>query len=98
MSKQRVIKDLATWKGIYVSWRNVCERAEPGFKYWAQRYLNTAKRVVENIEAKKGIKKVLILIALVLALLLGGCQTFKGATGDGAWMLQKLSDNVVTEK
>jgi len=33
-----------------------------------------------------------------LMLIIAGCQTFKGATGDSAWMLQKLSDNVQTEK
>ena len=40
-----------------------------------------------------------ISIAVVLAIvLLSGCQTFKGATGDLAWGLQKLSDNVQTEE
>ena len=38
-------------------------------------------------------------IAVILAVALFGCQTFKGATGDSAWMLQKLSDNInVREK
>lgn len=38
------------------------------------------------------------LVFVLLLLIIAGCQTFKGATGDGAWMLQKLSDNVQTEK
>jgi len=33
-----------------------------------------------------------------LMLIFAGCQTFKGATGDSAWMLQKLSDNVQTHE
>ena len=40
-----------------------------------------------------------ISIAVVLAILFfSGCQTFKGATGDSAWMLQKLSDNIQTQE
>lgn len=33
-----------------------------------------------------------------LMLIIAGCQTFKGATGDTAWVLQKLSDNVQTQE
>lgn len=36
-----------------------------------------------------------IVILILLSILLSGCQTLKGATGDSAWMLQKLSDNIV---
>lgn len=39
-----------------------------------------------------------ISIAVVVMIVLSGCQTFKGATGDTAWMFQKLSDNVQVEK
>ncbi len=39
------------------------------------------------------------IIALILvAILLTGCQTLKGVTGDTGWMLTKLSDNINTEK
>ena len=33
-----------------------------------------------------------------LMMIVSSCQTIKGVTGDSAWMLQKLSDNVVIEK
>ena len=40
-----------------------------------------------------------ISIAVVLAILFfSGCQTFKGAMGDTAWMFQKLSDNIQTQE
>ena len=39
-----------------------------------------------------GIAAVLLLFGLF------GCQTFKGATGDSAWMLQKLSDNIMVQE
>jgi len=29
--------------------------------------------------------------------LASGCQTVKGITGDGAWLLQKASDNITTK-
>lgn len=82
-------KDLVFWKSTYITWRNVAERAKDPRPII--RFRNTAKRVVQRIEAR-------ILVCLVLCLLIAGCQTFKGATGDTAWMLQKLSDNVQTEK
>ena len=50
-------------------------------------------------KARYKVKYAVIAISIVIVLwLLAGCQTFKGATGDSAWMLQKLSDNVVVEK
>ncbi len=39
-----------------------------------------------------------ISIAVIVMIVCCGCQTLKGATGDTAWMLQKLSDNVQIEK
>lgn len=38
------------------------------------------------------------LATILLIFGLFGCQTFKGATGDTAWMFQKLSDNVQVDK
>ena len=37
-------------------------------------------------------------VILLTCLIIAGCQTFKGATGDGAWILQKLSDNIQTQE
>ena len=36
--------------------------------------------------------------AVILAVALFGCHTFKGATSDTAWMFQKLSDNIQTQE
>ena len=36
--------------------------------------------------------------AVILAVSLFGCQTFKGAMGDSAWLLQKGADNITVEK
>lgn len=45
------------------------------------------------------VKAVVVAITvLVLLSIISGCQTFKGATGDSAWILQKLSDNVQTQE
>lgn len=41
---------------------------------------------------------IVAITALVLLSIVSGCQTFKGATGDSAWILQKLSDNVQTQE
>ncbi len=47
---------------------------------------------------KHKLESILLWTIISLMLIISGCQTFKGATGDSAWMLQKLSDNVQTEK
>lgn len=44
---------------------------------------------------------IIVITALVLLTILfctQGCQTLKGGLGDAAWISQKLSDNIVTEK
>ena len=41
---------------------------------------------------------IVVSILVLVSILTSGCQTFKGATGDSAWMLQKLSDNIQTKE
>ncbi len=59
---------------------------------------------IEQIRQKKCRRGAIVcfviagIAAVILAVGLLGCQTFKGATGDTAWMFQKLSDNIQTEK
>lgn len=36
--------------------------------------------------------------AVILVVSLFGCQTFKGAMGDSAWLLQKGADNIQTQE
>jgi len=36
------------------------------------------------------------LLAAILLCSMCSCQTFKGAMGDGAWLLQKGADNIQT--
>ena len=50
------------------------------------------------LRAIKWAEAFLLWTIVALMLIFAGCQTFKGATGDTAWMLQKLSDNVQVEK
>lgn len=42
---------------------------------------------------------VMAVIAIVIAsIVLSGCQTVKGVTGDAGWILTELSDNIQTQE
>lgn len=89
---EKKIVTLAELKGEKVRLRNEIENdgydmdMEKVKDYWKVR----AK--VEIVES------VLLWTILTLMIFISGCQTFKGATGDSAWILQKLSDNVNTQE
>ena len=90
MSKQSVKRGLVALKEQSVTLRNRMEAEKnPRTKRIWRFRLKSAKfweRLTEG------------LIFVLLLLILSSCQTFKGATGDTAWMLQKLSDNVQVDK
>lgn len=94
---EKKVETLAELKGEEVRLRNALESrgngvlAGTGMRETKKAYWKTRARV-EIIES------VLLWTIVSLMLIIAGCQTLKGATGDGAWMLQKLSDNVQTEK
>lgn len=73
MEKQ---KSLADWKGFYVTWRNLVEKASnhrfSQGRQLAVRYRNTAKHMVKRLEAG-------VLVGVLLLILLGGCSAGAGA-------------------
>ena len=76
-------------KSARVILREAAKRKDNRWWKLFARYAEIARRKLWHIEIG-------LLACLILSI--GGCQTFKGATGDGAWMLQKLSDNIQTEE
>ena len=76
MEKQ---KSLADWKGFYITWRNLVEKASnhrfSRGRQLAVRYRNTAKHMVKRLEAG-------VLVCLLLLILLGGCSAGVGVGAD----------------
>ena len=64
--------------------------------------IETYSKAVNKCDVKIGVisamRRMVGVVILLAFLFVAGCQTFKGATGDTAWMLQKLSDNVQVDK
>ena len=54
--------------------------------------LNDARGYLKYAESKILHNAVIVLVLAVI--LVSGCQTVKGVTGDAGWMLTKLSDNI----
>lgn len=71
-------------KSARVILREAAKRKDNGWWKLFARYAEIARRKLWHIEIG----------LLLVALFVGGCQTLKGATGDSAWMLQKLSENI----
>lgn len=87
-------RNLVFWKGEHVTWRNVAQKAESGSsRQYAEYFRDMSKRMCDKIESR-----ILVATLVVISIFAQGCQTFKGATGDSAWMLQKLSDNIQTQE
>ena len=71
-------------KAAYITMRNAAERKGSWWKNFA-RYAEIAKRKLWRIE---------IGLLACLFLTIGGCQTFKGAMDDTAWLLKTGSNNI----
>lgn len=62
--------------------------------------LSTEMESREAIASRRVLSATMAVNILVLAVVLfvSGCQTLKGSLADSAWIAQKLSDNINTEK
>lgn len=87
---KKKVATLAELKGEKVRLRDELEGGDEKMRTLVD-YLKVSRRVKE-------LESYLLWGLVIAVLFIGGCQTFKGAAGDSAWMLQKLSDNVQTEK
>lgn len=88
--------DMIFWREAVVYYRNLRK---------ALRIAGDQKKAEETRQVLKEsriwqrfVEKAVLGVILLACLFATGCQTFKGATGDTAWMLQKLSDNVQVDK
>ena len=61
-------------------------------------YSNAVNRCDVKIGVISAMQKMVGVVILLACLIIAGCQTFKGAMGDSAWLLQKGADNIQTQE
>lgn len=52
----------------------------------------------EPMYSKARLTVIAIIALILLAVVLFGCQTFKGVTGDAGWLLTEMSDNIKVQE
>ena len=99
--KQESIEELAEGKKLCMRMLN--HSTSPGCKkFWADT-VNHIDRKIGDLLRKKRVqskmRRLFLMVVIVNVLVLGsillqGCQTFKGAMNDTAWILQTTADNI----
>lgn len=95
---KREIGVIQFWNEAVVYYRNKRKQAAKSGRL--QDVINYTGLLADSREQLKYVEGVILqgILALILVMFIGGCQTFKGALGDSAWMLQKGADNISIEK
>lgn len=75
------------------------ELKEAKLKLMRMYAINPIKAYADTINwVDKRIGRIMGVLLVLLILFVGGCQTFKGALGDTAWMLKTGADNIQTQE
>ena len=91
--EKQVIGDIQFWNGCIVHYRNKGNKARS-----VKQRIEYAKCLCECRHwlkyAEKRILQGVLVILILLTIFSQGCQTFKGAMGDTAWILKTGADNI----